>query len=181
MDIKKILEDLYELDPALRSEEAELKKIIKKFAAQKPDAEYDEEFREKLKAELLKRVAEKKEEDKKRAGFFIVHRKAVVSAAGIAAAVIVALSFAVRPGFIADVMSPDHLTASEQAYEESYRGGEADSSGSTDEKTVAPDKETSFRTHCRIVLLIKIKKPKNSRPLKPRSYPLLNGRRLLRR
>ncbi len=141
MDIKKILEDLYRLDPALRSEEVELKKIIKKFAEQKPEAEYDEDFKERLRSELLKRLAEKKKEDKTRAGFFIIHRKAVVSAAGIAAAVIVALSFAVRPGFLADVMNPDRMTASEQAYEEPYRDESVDLFAKTDEKAVSPGKE----------------------------------------
>ncbi len=113
MNINEILEELYMLDPALRSEEAELKKIVDKLIEKKPDAEADAEFREKLKAELLTRFEQKK----KRAGFFIVHRTAVVRAAGLAAALIIALTFALRPELLSGVMKGGKMTSSEQALE----------------------------------------------------------------
>ena len=115
-NIEEILEDLYLLDPVLRSEEAELKDIINKLLSQKPDAEADEEFKSELKAELLKNLAEK-DQDRRRAGFFVVHRRAIVSVAGIAAALIIVLTLAVQPGLLTSIMSPDKMMASEQAFE----------------------------------------------------------------
>ena len=96
INIRDILEELYTLDPALRSEEADLKEIIEKLIANRPEAEPDEDFKARLKKELH----EKSEQEKKRAGFFVVHRKSVVRAAGIAAALIVVLVFAIRPGLM---------------------------------------------------------------------------------
>ena len=113
MNIQEILEDLYTLDPALRAEEAELKDIIEKLLANRPDAEPDEEFKARLKNELLAEC----ERRKKRAGFFMIHRKAVVRAAALAAALIVVLVFAVRPGMLSGVMSPNRMTAAEAGTE----------------------------------------------------------------
>jgi len=111
MNINEILEDLYGLDPALRSEEAELKEIIKKLLEKKPEAEADEDFKERLKNELLAEV----EQRRKRTGFFIIHRKMIVRAAGIAAAVIVVLTFALQPGLLSSILSPNRMTATEMA------------------------------------------------------------------
>ena len=119
LDINKLLEDLFMLDPALRSEEAELREIIEKLIKQKPEAEPDEEFRLRLKAELLDKVAEKNQESR-RSGFFIIHRKAIVGAAGIAAALVVVLTIAVRPGLLSDIMSPVRMAATEEAFEGGY-------------------------------------------------------------
>ncbi|MDC7127223.1 MAG: VWA domain-containing protein [Spirochaetales bacterium] len=93
MNIDEILKELYLFDPALRSEEAVLKKMIEKLIKTRPESEPDKVFKERLKAELL----EKMEKKKVRPGFFVTHRKAIVGAAGIAAVLIVVLSFAINP------------------------------------------------------------------------------------
>lgn len=121
MNLEQLLEDLYKLDPSLRTQEAELKEIIEKMISRRPDAEPDEEFKKRLKAELIARM----EQRKKRAGFFVIHRKAVVAMAGIAAAVIVVLTFAVRPGLISSIMSPDMMKSSEQAFDYKQESGKS--------------------------------------------------------
>ena len=96
MNIDEILEELYLFDPELRAEEADLKDIIGKLIEKKPDAEADDAFKTRLKAELVREV----EQRRKRKGFFVVHRTQIVRVAGIAAALIVVLVFAVRPGLL---------------------------------------------------------------------------------
>lgn len=58
--IKDILEDLYALDGGLRDYEEELKKLIEKLLTAKPDVEFDDGFKEKLRMDLLSRIAEMK-------------------------------------------------------------------------------------------------------------------------
>ncbi len=94
MNINEILEDLYRIDPSLRNEEAELKKLIDELIKSRPDAEPDADFKARLKAELLSKMEKK---DHKKVSFFIMHRKAFVGAAGLAAALVLVLTFAVRP------------------------------------------------------------------------------------
>lgn len=95
MNIKEILEDLYKIDPSLRNEEAELKKLIDGLVKNKPEAEPDADFKERLKSELLEQIEKK---NNKTIPFFIKHRKAIVGAAGIAAALVIVLTFAIGPG-----------------------------------------------------------------------------------
>ncbi len=94
MNINEILQDLYRIDPSLRNEEAELKKLIDELIKSRPDAEPDAEFKARLKSELISKMEEK---DRKKVPFLIMHRKAFVGAAGLAAALVLVLTFAVRP------------------------------------------------------------------------------------
>ena len=58
--ILDILNDLYELDSGLKEKEDELKKIIKELLSSKPVVEIDEEFKNNLKNELIKKLKNKK-------------------------------------------------------------------------------------------------------------------------
>lgn len=53
MDIKKLLEELYAIDPSLRAREAELKPVVAKLLADKPEVHLDHTFLEQLKQTLL--------------------------------------------------------------------------------------------------------------------------------
>ncbi|MBI9107301.1 MAG: VWA domain-containing protein [Spirochaetales bacterium] len=113
MGINEILEDLYMLDPALKSEEAELKKIIEKLISRKPEAEPDEEFKARLKSELLDMMEQKR----RRKGFFVMHRKAVLGAAvGLAAALVLVMTFAIRPAMMNEPSAHGAKEAAENFY-----------------------------------------------------------------
>ena len=56
--IKEILEELYLIDESLKEYQVELEKIIEKLLAAKPDVEINEEFKQKLRRELLARIEE---------------------------------------------------------------------------------------------------------------------------
>ena len=62
-EIKKILEDLYSIDGSLKKQETELIKIIKALIASRPEAKYDENFRQQLRADLLEKFSQLKEKD----------------------------------------------------------------------------------------------------------------------
>lgn len=51
--IRKILDDLYEIEPSLRAQESELIALIQKLLATKPDTTFDQQFAKKLRAKLL--------------------------------------------------------------------------------------------------------------------------------
>jgi len=53
-EIKKMLEDLYRLEPGLKAQEPALLKLIDELMASRPDTGFDEEFRERLRARLLR-------------------------------------------------------------------------------------------------------------------------------
>lgn len=57
-EIKKILKDLYKLDKNLKNYEADLIEIIQKLIASHPQANFNNEFKEKLKAEIMARIEE---------------------------------------------------------------------------------------------------------------------------
>ena len=57
MGVKEILEELYQLDPELKTREDELMDILKKLMKAKPEAEPDEAFKARLKEELLAKMA----------------------------------------------------------------------------------------------------------------------------
>ena len=94
MNTNEILEDLYRIDPSLRNEEAELKKLIDELIKNKPEAEADAEFKARLKNTLLTEMEKK---NSKTVPFFIRHRKAIVGTAGIAAILVIVLTFAIGP------------------------------------------------------------------------------------
>lgn len=58
--INNILKDIYEVDPTLSKKEEELKKIINKLIAFKPDAKIDARYQNELKTRLLKTFKENK-------------------------------------------------------------------------------------------------------------------------
>ncbi|TAN33614.1 hypothetical protein EPN28_02280 [Patescibacteria group bacterium] len=58
MDIQKILNDLYAMEPELRSREQEVIKIINELLASRPDTKFDEKFRLALRERLLTRANE---------------------------------------------------------------------------------------------------------------------------
>ncbi len=57
--IKKILTDLYQIDPSLQTKEAQLTKIIKSLLAAKPAVEINAQWQAKLKTELLEQFSVK--------------------------------------------------------------------------------------------------------------------------
>ncbi|MFA5133418.1 MAG: hypothetical protein WC459_01275 [Patescibacteria group bacterium] len=57
-DIKKILKDLYKLEPSLADREVELMEIIKEFALARPDTKFDKKFQNEIKNKLLGRFLE---------------------------------------------------------------------------------------------------------------------------
>jgi hypothetical protein len=63
-NLKKILEELYALDPDLQEKETELLKILQDMTKNRPDADFDDEFRSQLKQEVL--VAIEHEKDRQR-------------------------------------------------------------------------------------------------------------------
>lgn len=83
MNAREILEELYEWDPGLRNQEANLMDIIKKMAESKPPAEPDPEFRARLRKELLERMNQKTSPPRKILPF---SRPALLRAAGLCAA-----------------------------------------------------------------------------------------------
>jgi len=56
--IKEILEELYLIDESLKEYQVELEKIVEKLLAAKPEVEINEEFKQKLRRELLARIEE---------------------------------------------------------------------------------------------------------------------------
>jgi hypothetical protein len=62
--IKQILNDLYELDPALEKRERELTGIINKLIASRPDVKMDAAFKEQLRKTIMEKTKNKKQEDK---------------------------------------------------------------------------------------------------------------------
>ncbi len=57
-EIKTILSELYEVDPSLRQQEEDLKKVIVKFLSAKPNVAMTAEFKQELRAELLRKAGE---------------------------------------------------------------------------------------------------------------------------
>jgi hypothetical protein len=56
--IQQILDELYQVDPSFRSHEEKLKTILSELLAAKPAVEIDEQFRGRLRSQLLGRAAE---------------------------------------------------------------------------------------------------------------------------
>src|SRR3989338_6414199 len=56
-EIQRLLEDLYAIDPSLRSHEAELVRILEMFQDLRPDTKFDSRFAEQLRAQLTRRSA----------------------------------------------------------------------------------------------------------------------------
>ncbi|MCX6744677.1 MAG: hypothetical protein NTX82_04095 [Candidatus Parcubacteria bacterium] len=68
-DIKNFLEELYQLDPDLKNHEADLVKIISTMLQNKPDTKFDEQFKQRLRTELLAKIEELKK-NKVKTGFW---------------------------------------------------------------------------------------------------------------
>ncbi|MEK7681151.1 MAG: hypothetical protein AAB348_03870 [Patescibacteria group bacterium] len=61
LDIEKIIQDIYALEPSLKEREAELLKIIKEIAALKPDTKFDQNFYNQLKIKLMENITPKED------------------------------------------------------------------------------------------------------------------------
>jgi superfamily I DNA and RNA helicase len=59
-NIKKILEELYAIEPSLREKEEELTKIVKIMIQSKPNIEIDENFKNTLRNQILENIKVKK-------------------------------------------------------------------------------------------------------------------------
>lgn len=59
-NIKKILDELYALDPLLRKKEPEIRKIIEKMMKSRPKIEINEAFRAELREKIMREIASKK-------------------------------------------------------------------------------------------------------------------------
>lgn len=69
--IKNLLEELYQADPGLKNQEAELIKIINFMLKEKPNTKFDENFRLELRQRLLAKAEELKEAKASKQIFFI--------------------------------------------------------------------------------------------------------------
>ena len=125
-----------------------MKKLIKELVKNRPEAEPDAEFKTRLKKELLAELEKKNQdvENRKHIPFFIRHRKAFVSAAGIAAALVLVLTFAIRAQFggIAGSAEPaesDTYTAGNAAPDAEAAGTGYESSDLPAERKMAKKKE----------------------------------------
>lgn len=102
--LKEILEELYALDVNLRSKEKELIAIIDRITAQRPEVKFDQAFRRRLRAEIM-RLATPPAENKILTNlifnFNLMMKKIIFSAAGAALAVMLlvsAFSYIYEPG-----------------------------------------------------------------------------------
>ena len=95
--IDEILEELYLIDPALRSEEAALKKTIEDLMKSRPDGRMDASFEAELKEKLLAEFS-KKAEPKRRKAAFLFARPGFRIGLGAAAAAAVLLAVFVGRG-----------------------------------------------------------------------------------
>lgn len=71
-EIQKILADLYQIDSSLKSQENEIVKIINELIAAKPDTKFDENFKQQLRARIMKKISAMPA--KKSTGWFTVPR-----------------------------------------------------------------------------------------------------------
>lgn len=69
-EIQTLLEELYLLDPELRSKETELKKLLKDMIASRPDTRFDERFKEELREKIRTEIARIGEKPVKKMNFF---------------------------------------------------------------------------------------------------------------
>jgi hypothetical protein len=68
-NIQIILDDLYKIDPSLKKMEADLKKIITSLVSIKPEVRMDEDFRAKLRDQILSRIEELQEKKTRKFSF----------------------------------------------------------------------------------------------------------------
>ncbi|PCI25449.1 hypothetical protein COB57_01880 [Candidatus Peregrinibacteria bacterium] len=59
MDTEKLLQEIFQLDPSLQSQEDTIRKSLKKIMKAKPDVAFDEDFKQNLISELLTLASEK--------------------------------------------------------------------------------------------------------------------------
>ena len=69
--INTILQDIYEIDGSLRNQERELKIIIAKLIASRPDTKFDENFKQRLYAQIMEKISQMKESPSNRIPLFI--------------------------------------------------------------------------------------------------------------
>ncbi len=59
-NVKKILDELYVLDPGLKNKEVQLLKILNEMVANKPDIHMDAAFKEELHQKIMTEIAHEK-------------------------------------------------------------------------------------------------------------------------
>jgi len=57
IEIQKILEDIYRMDPSLKNKESEIVKVIDELVAAKPDTKFDENFKQQLRAKIMQKIS----------------------------------------------------------------------------------------------------------------------------
>ncbi|MDD5071296.1 MAG: hypothetical protein PHQ42_01010 [Patescibacteria group bacterium] len=68
--IKKILDDLYLIDPELKKYEKDLAEMIKKILESRPNTKFDEKFAQRLKKEIMEKIKKMKNQEEKNARLF---------------------------------------------------------------------------------------------------------------
>jgi Ca-activated chloride channel family protein len=94
--IDEILEELYLIDPALRSEEAALKKTIEDLLKSRPDGRMDDRFEAELKEKLLAEFSKKTGPRRKSLAFFLARPAFRIGLGAAAAAVVLVAVFVGR-------------------------------------------------------------------------------------
>ena len=113
MNIDEILEELYSWDPSMRGDEG-LREVVEKLMEMRPEASADEDFKLRLKQQLLKRG--------RRTGFFIRNRGRIVAGATAFAAVLVLVAvFVVQPFLLRTGVNKSEAFVAEA---DEYAGGE---------------------------------------------------------
>jgi hypothetical protein len=104
-EIQKILNDIYEADPGLRGRELEIMAIVEDLVRARPDTQFDENFRARLRAEIMRRAGsmDASAPDIARNKFVWLQRLAFVAAgAAICALIVLPLAYN-RQGLVSGV------------------------------------------------------------------------------
>lgn len=91
-ELKKILDELYQLEPNLRDFEAELKKLITQMSDLRPDTHFTPALAAKIKAELFQRLQANNQDNKKVFYFNIMNKKLIYAATAVMGLAIIAFA-----------------------------------------------------------------------------------------
>ncbi|EKE29518.1 MAG: hypothetical protein ACD_2C00156G0008 [uncultured bacterium (gcode 4)] len=83
-DFKKILRELYSLDPSLEEKEEKILQILEEMITNKPDTHFDEKFKEELRAKVLLEVSKKQGSDDKESEWKKAIAYLLLGASGVA-------------------------------------------------------------------------------------------------
>jgi hypothetical protein len=124
-EIQKILNDIYEADPGLRGKEQEIVVIIEDLVRARPDTKFDENFRARLRAEIMRRAEsmDASAPDIVRNKFVWLQRLAFVAAgAAICALIVLPLAYN-RQGLVTgvyDLLAGKKTTGIEQLGDKAF-------------------------------------------------------------